>query len=147
MIKSLENQKEWQEKIWTLFHDLYISELRKRRENKEIPTDRLLSAGQVVPYKPHGMFREATPQCKLRWRLARIEKLHVSPRDGRVHSVDLQLFDKKADKTYVLESQSIRNIAPLELQLAESEQCLQEVQNNLRRSERMKNIDTRLLDE
>ena len=65
MVKSLEKRKEWQEKIWTLFHDLYISELRKRRENKEISTDCLLSVGQVVLYKPQGIFREATPQGKL----------------------------------------------------------------------------------
>ena len=93
---AIQKRYEWHNRVWSIFHDVYLSELRKRRETHEIGTDCLLSEGQVVLYKPAGIFREATLLGKRKWRLARIKRLHTSPKDSRVHSVDLELFDRDA---------------------------------------------------
>jgi hypothetical protein len=116
---------------------MYVSELRKRRETHEIATDALLKEGQVVLYKPQGLFRENTPQGRLKWKLARIKKLHPSPRDKRVRSVDLELWNAETQKLYTLPSQTIQNIAPLELDLLELEKKSNEIRNALRRSKRL----------
>jgi hypothetical protein len=94
--------QEWQNQVWGIFHDMYILELWKRRESHEMQTDALLEKGQVVLYKPQGVFRELTPQGRLKWRLARVKKLRPSPRDGRVRSVDIELYDPKSEDLYSL---------------------------------------------
>jgi hypothetical protein len=109
--------------LWTLFQDTYISELRKRRQTKEVANDHLLEVGQVVLYKPTGIFKDHTAISRLKWKLARIEKLHPG-RDGRIRSVDLSLFSHKTGQTYILESQTIHHIAPLEAELTEAERRL-----------------------
>jgi hypothetical protein len=134
---SLKKRQRWQNAIWGIFHDLYISELRKRRDTAEFKNDCLLERGQVVLYKPQGLFRENTPQGRLKWKLARIEKLHPSPRDGRVRSVDLTLYEKETGQLYTLPSQTIHNIAPLELELNEIEKRAAERRKYLRRSTRL----------
>jgi hypothetical protein len=83
------------------------------------------------------LFRENTPQGRLKWKLARIEKLHPSPRDGRVRSVDLTLYEKETGQLYTLPSQTIHNIAPLELELNEIEKRAAERRKYLRRSTRL----------
>jgi hypothetical protein len=100
---------------------MYISELWKRRESHEIQTDALLKKGHIVLYKPQGVFRELTPQGRLKLHLARVKKLHPSPRDGRVRSVDIELYDPKSEGLYMLTSQTIQNLAPLEIKLMEAE--------------------------
>jgi hypothetical protein len=134
---SLKKRQRWQNQIWGVFHDMYIAELRKRRETHEMKTDALIKEGQVVLYKPQGLFRENTPQGRLKWKLARVEKLHRSGRDGRVRSVDLTLYNKEKGTTYLLPSQSIQNIAPMEIDLHESELKANKERNNLRRSQRL----------
>ena len=140
---SLRMRRKWQRAVWDMFHNLYISELRKRRETAEFKNDCLLKEGQVVLYKPQGLFRENTPQGRLKWRLGRIKKLHKSPRDGRVRSVDLELYDRKAGTLYTLPSQTIQNLAPLELELTEMEARAAERRSQLRRSERIANAKTK----
>ena len=121
---SIMLKEKYRAQIWSTFRDSYITELRKRREMHATPTDSLLAVNQVVLYKPQGIFRELTPQGKLKWRLARIEKLHHSKRDGRVRSADIRLYDSKHHTTYVLPSQTIQNLAPFEVDLLEAEKRL-----------------------
>ena len=83
--------------------------------------DALLDVGQVVIYKPDKMFRDHTLMKKLKWKLARIAKLHRSCQDGGVRSVDLQFYDPKTEKWSTMESPSIKNIARLETELTEKE--------------------------
>jgi hypothetical protein len=134
---SLKMQRKWQRAVWDIFHNIHISELRKRRETAEFKNDCLLKEGQVVLYKPQGLFRENTPQGRLKWRLGRIKKMHKSPQDGKIRSVDLELYDKKTGLLYTLPSQTIQNLAPLELELMEMEQRAADWRSNLRRSARI----------
>jgi hypothetical protein len=134
-------RRRWQRAVWDIFHNVYISELRKRRETAEFKNDCLLKEGQVVLYKPQGLFRENTPQGRLKWRLGRIKKMHKSPRDGRIRSVDLELYDRKTGLIYTLPSQTIQNLAPLELELMDMEKRAAERRSTLRRSTRLAKVE------
>jgi hypothetical protein len=103
----------------------------ERRESHEIQTDALLEKGQVVLYNLQGVFCELTPQGRLKWRLARVKKLHPSPRGGRVRSVDIELYDPKSKDLYTLTSQTIQNLAPLEIELMKAEKRMNETRNAL----------------
>ena len=140
--KAVEKRCEWQNRLWALFHDVYTSELRKRHESHEIGTDCLLEEGQVVLYKPQGIYRPGTPLGRRKWRLARIKRLHPSSKDGRVRSVDLTLFDKATGVLYTLASQTIKNVAPLEILLTRAEKVANEKRNLLRRSARLQDKQT-----
>jgi hypothetical protein len=76
---SLRMRTRWQRGVWDILHNFYISELRKRCETAEFKNDCLLTEGQVVLYKTQGLFRENTPQGRLKWRLGRINKMHKTP--------------------------------------------------------------------
>jgi protein associated with RNAse G/E len=99
--------QKWQNQVWGIFHDMYISELWKRRKSYQIQTNLLLKKGQVILYKPQGVFHKLTPQGRLKWQLAHVKKLHPSPQDGRVRSVDIKLYDPKCKDLYMLTSQTI----------------------------------------
>ncbi len=74
---AIERRTRWQDQVWTSFTDTYVSELRKRRQEKEVPGRcPLLEVGQVVLYKPPVIGKEATPMKRLTWRMARIAKMH-----------------------------------------------------------------------
>jgi hypothetical protein len=137
LVWTVRKIQEWQNQVWGIFHDMYISELRKRRESHEIQTNALLKKGQIVLYKPQGVFRKLTPQGRLKWRLARVKKLHPSPLDGRVRSVDIELYNLKSGCLYTLTSQTIQNLAPLEIKLMEAEKRTNKTRNALRRSKRI----------
>jgi hypothetical protein len=136
--QAIEKRNDWQNQLWTVFHDVYISELRKRREAHEVGTDCLLSEGQVVLFKAQGLHRDNTPLKKRKWCLARVQRLHPSVKDGRVRSVDLTLYDKSRDELYTLGSQTIKNIAPLEIALTRAEAVANQTRNELRRSDRLR---------
>lgn len=104
--------------MWVHFFDSYVSELRKMRASKAQANDSLLREGQIVLFKPVSIgFGKKAFGSKSKWRLARIHKLHPSKNDGRVRAVDLSFADPKTGMISILESQSIENIAPLELDL------------------------------
>ena len=104
--------------MWVHFHDAYVAELRNLRKSKVKPNDCLLKEQQVVLFRPVSTgFAKKTFNSPGKWRLARIAKLHPSPYDGHTRSVDLQFFDPKNKVWSILESQSIQNIAPFELDL------------------------------
>ena len=104
--------------MWVHFHDAYVAELRNMRKSKVKPNDCLLKEQQVVLFRPVSTgFAKKTFNSPGKWRLARIAKLHPSPYDGHTRSVDLQFFDPKNKVWSILESQSIQNIAPFELDL------------------------------
>jgi hypothetical protein len=135
---ALTVKERWQSQVWNMFRDTYIAELRKRREEKEVKGRcSLLDEGQVILYKPNSLFKEHTPMGKLKWKMARIAKLHPGS-DGRIRSVDLQFYDKKKDLWNLLKSQSIKHIAPFEVMLTHAEAQAHAVQNTFRRSERLK---------
>jgi hypothetical protein len=52
--------------------------------------------------------------------------------------VDLELFNPETQTLYTLPSQTIQNIAPLELDLLELEKKANSIRNSLRKSERLK---------
>ena len=73
--------------------------------------------GQVVLFRPVSIcYGKKAFGSKNKWRLARIHKLHPSKNDGRVRSVDLIFADSSGAQS-ILESQTIDNIAPLEIDL------------------------------
>jgi hypothetical protein len=104
--------------MWVHFHDAYLAELRKMRHSNVKPNDCLLREKQVVLFRPVSTgFAKKTFKSPAKWRMAKIVKLHPSPYDGRVRAVDLQFYDSDKKSFSVLESQSIQNIAPFELDL------------------------------
>jgi hypothetical protein len=100
--------------LFTMFKENYVAELRKFQNQKGKPTDQKLKIGMVVLFRVRGLFRKDQAGDRRKWRLARIVKLHSSPKDGRVRSVDLDIFDSETQKLKTHESQSIANIAILE---------------------------------
>jgi hypothetical protein len=137
LIKALETRRAWQAQLWNAFRDTYVSELRKRREEKEVPGEHaLIRTGQVVFYKPTVIGKEFSPMARLRWTLARIKALHPG-RDGRIRSVDLEFYDKEAEAWKVLDSQSIKHIAPFEAMLAADEKEAHAAQNKARRARKL----------
>ena len=105
--------------LWTSFQDNYIAELRKWREQKASRHNPKIKEGQVVLYKPQGIFKQKSTLSKLQWKLARVEKLHMG-RGGHVRSVDILLHNPETKENYILQSQTIQNLAPLEVDLSES---------------------------
>ena len=103
--------------LWETFQENYISELRKWREIKATRTDPKIEVGQVVLYKPQGIFKQRSMMSRLKWKLARVIKLHRGKGD-QVRSVDIELHDPAKDKLYTLTSQTIQNLAPLEVDLS-----------------------------
>ena len=97
-----------------MFHDNYIAELRNFRNSSKPSTDQCLQVGMMVLYRVRGLFKKDKAGDRRKWRLARIVKLHPSPRDARVRSVDLAVYDHTYDQTKILKSQSIQNIAIFE---------------------------------
>jgi hypothetical protein len=118
---AVQIRHQWQNNMWELFQTTYLSELRKRRQEHEVPeTSPLLAIGQVVFYKKPIIGQELSPMKRLTWRMARLLKLHPG-RDRRVRSVDIEFFDSKRDKWVTMTNQSIRHIAPLEVMLHDAE--------------------------
>jgi hypothetical protein len=103
--------------LWTSFQENYIAELRKWRETKATRSDPKIREGQVVLYKPQGLFKQKSTLSRLKWKLARVEKLHRGY-GQHVRSVDISLYNPEKKTTYILESQTIQNLAPLEVDLA-----------------------------
>jgi hypothetical protein len=99
-----------------------------------------------VLYKPQGLFRENTPQGRLKWRLGWIKKMPKSRRDGRIRSADLELYDRKTGLIYTLPSQTIQNLAPLELAFMDMEKGAAERRSTLRRSTRVANAEKNKLE-
>jgi hypothetical protein len=123
LVLKIEERRRWQHLLWNLFRDTYIAELRQRRAEKEIPgICPLLAEGQVVLYKPPTISKEYSPMARLKWKMARVKKLHPG-RDGRVRSVDLEMF--KQDKWVFYGNQSIKHIAPFEVMLKSDEERAQ----------------------
>jgi hypothetical protein len=119
LVMKMEERRRWQHLLWNLFRDTYVAELRQRRAEKEIPgVCPLLAEGQVVLYKPPTISKEYSPMARLKWRLARVKKLHPG-RDGRVRSVDMEMFKK--GKWVHYGNQSIKHIAPFEVMLQSDE--------------------------
>jgi hypothetical protein len=102
--------------LFNMFRDNYVAELRKFRNHEKRTTDHLLYEGQVVLFRVRGLFKKDAAGDRRKWRLARIIKLHPSPRDGHVRSVDIEIHDAKTQRMRTLESQSIANLALLELE-------------------------------
>jgi hypothetical protein len=120
LVMKIEECRRWQHLLWNLFCDTYIAELWQRRAEKEIPgTCPLLADGQVVLYKPPTISKEYLPIARLKWKMARVKKLHPG-RDGRVRSVDLEMF--KQGKWVRYGNQSIKHIAPFEVMLKSDEE-------------------------
>jgi hypothetical protein len=101
--------------LFNMFRDNYVAELRKFRNHGKKTTDHLLHEGQVVLFRVRGLFKKDAAGDRRKWRLARIIKLHPSPRDGHVRSVDIEIYDVSTQRMRTLESQSIANLALLEL--------------------------------
>ncbi len=100
--------------LFNMFCDNYVAELRKFYNQDKKPTDHLLHEGQIVIFRVRGLFKkDAAGDCR-KWRLARIVKLHPSPRDQGVRSVDIEIYDFTTQRMHTLESQSIANLALLE---------------------------------
>ena len=117
-IRDHEYLKKLYKTMWVHFHDAYLAELRKMRQSNVKPNDCLLREKQVVLFRPVSTgFAKKTFKSPAKWRMARIVKLHPSPYDGRVRAVDLEFYDGDIKKYTTLESQSIQNIAPFELDL------------------------------
>jgi hypothetical protein len=119
LVWKMEERRRWQHLLWNLFRDTYVAELRQRRAEKEIPgVCPLLAEGQVVLYKPPTISKEYSPMARLKWKLARVKKLHPG-RDGRVRSVDMEMYKK--GKWVHYGNQSIKHIAPFEVMLQSDE--------------------------
>ncbi len=101
--------------LFNMFCDNYVAELRKLHNQGKKPTDHLLHEGQVVLFRVRGLFKKDAAGDHRKWRLARIVKLHPSPCDQRVHSVDIEIYDSTKQRMRTLERQSIANLALLEL--------------------------------
>jgi hypothetical protein len=106
--------------LFNLFRDTYVAELRKFRNQTKKPSDHRVQLGSLVFFKIRGLFKQGGAGDRRKWQLARVVKLHPSPLDGRVRSVDLQVYDPSLDRLKIVESQSIANLALLEVD--ESEQ-------------------------
>jgi Family of unknown function (DUF5641)/Integrase zinc binding domain len=103
--------------LWENFQENYISELRQWRETKATKVDPKIAVGQVVLYKPQGAFKQRSLMSRLKWKLARVIKLHQGKGD-QVRSVDIELHDPEKNQLYTLTSQTIQNLAPLEVDLS-----------------------------
>jgi hypothetical protein len=102
--------------LWETFQDGYIAELRKWRQTKSTPEDPKIKEGQIVLYKPQGAFKQRSTISRLKWKLARVIKVHPG-KGGHVRSVDIELHDPEKKQLYTLKSQTIQNLAPLEVDL------------------------------
>ena len=100
--------------LFDVFREYYISELRSFQNQKKKPSDHKLKVGMMVLFRAKGLFKKDGAGSRRKWKLARILKLHRSPMDARVRSVDLAVYDHKRNCTKILPSQSIANIAILE---------------------------------
>lgn len=109
-------QVQFYKQLWVTFHNNYTSLLRQRLQATEPKLHtKLLKEGQLVLLKNKSPFKQGSFLSKLKWILARIQKLHVSPRDQQIRSVDLKVINHDdPDKPYVLTNQSTLNIVPLE---------------------------------
>jgi hypothetical protein len=76
-----------------------------------------LHEGQIVLFRVRGLFKKDAAGDCCKWRLARIVKLHPTPRDQRVRSVDIEIYNSTTQRMRTLESQSIANLALLELDI------------------------------
>ena len=84
-------------------------------------TDQYLQEQQIVLFRPiDPQHRENTTGHRRKWRMARICKLHKSKNDGRIRSVDIEIFDSRLNKLKILEGQSIHHIVPFENDLIEA---------------------------
>jgi hypothetical protein len=136
--RAMETRAQWQAQLWNLFTDTYLAELRKRRAEQAIAHHfPLIDVGQVVFYKPPVIGREQTPMGRLKWRMARVTKLHPG-RDGHVRSADIEYFCKETEKWCALNSQSIKHLAPLEVMLQEAELRTMQQRNEQRRAHEAK---------
>jgi hypothetical protein len=100
--------------LFDVFREHYIAELREFQNTKSAPSDYKLKVGMMVLFRVKGLFKKDGAGSRRKWKLARIVKLHPSPIDGRVRSVDLAVYDHSRNCTKILPSQSIANIAILE---------------------------------
>ena len=111
-------------RLWDSFHESYISTLRQFHKDYQRPSPiNPLKVGDVVLLKPPSPFKDKSILSRLKWRLARIEKLYPSPIDGHVRVVDLRISNQNGTSNSVnpkgitiLKGQSINNLAPLEVQ-------------------------------
>jgi hypothetical protein len=100
--------------FFNIFRDTYIAELRKFRKQTKQPTDHRLEVGSLLFFRIRGLFEQDGAGDRRKWRLARVVKLHPSPLDGRVRSVDLEIHDHTLDRLKIIPSQSITNWAMLD---------------------------------
>jgi hypothetical protein len=112
--------------MFNMFQDNYISELRTFRDQKLKPTDQCLQVGMVVLFKIRGLFKKDAAGDRRKWRPAKIVKLHPSPTDGRVRSVDIEVYDLALGRMRVYDNQSIAHLALLEAEDTDGPQWLQQ---------------------
>ena len=122
--------------MWSHFKNAYIAELRQNCDEKFKSVDQYLKEKQVVLLRPDDKFKSNSFGNRKKWRMARIEKLHKSPQDGRVRSVDLVVFDRQSSKLKSFPSQSIQNIVPFEQDLLDA---LEKTKNPSSRRRRVAN--------